>query len=501
MAYLLNLLSISGNFCDDLLNSWVNNPQESPSQDDQDCSDCLLGLSQLQLSSPFGYDPDFADSFNSQTSSCGKTGYAFATPTSYELASQSATSTRSNPTATCISYYTIQDGDDCNSVAQANSVSTFFLLRNNNFLQDCSDFPNSGTVLCMPSKCTTYTARPNDTCSSIVAGLNDISSSQFLSWNPNLNSMCGNLQFLTCNQLCISQPGGSLNATATLPLAISTPTTPVPKQTNAEDGTVARCGRFYTIQEGDTCESISIGESISSDDFAFLNTEINVDCSNLVSDKAYCVQAVGDIATYSGYSTSNYITLTSATYSTATTTSLSPYMVQPITTADFPRASGTDTDCLYYTNYRSTDWLASKDNDTIALINSCQFVANGYAVTQDQLLLWNPSLTNGSCALQPGFSYCAAKNATSLQDTNQPISSRCFSVLNPLPGTSASCTCFTVIIGYDSGAYGCDQMTEDAKITVSQLTAWNTWIGSDCDLGLYANMADNDQRGVCIAAK
>lgn len=38
----------------------------------------------------------------------------------------------------------------------------------------------------------------------------------------------------------------------------------------------------------------------------------------------------------------------------------------------------------------------------------------------------------------------------------------------------------------------------DYVITVDQLQKWNSWIGSDCDTGLYANLADDSTRVVCV---
>jgi len=42
-------------------------------------------------------------------------------------------------------------------------------------------------------------------------------------------------------------------------------------------------------------------------------------------------------------------------------------------------------------------------------------------------------------------------------------------------------------------------MADDYSITVDQLQNWNSWIGTDCDTGLYTNLAYNDERAVCIA--
>ena len=46
--------------------------------------------------------------------------------------------------------------------------------------------------------------------------------------------------------------------------------------------------------------------------------------------------------------------------------------------------------------------------------------------------------------------------------------------------------------------YNCEDMASDFSITVSQLMIWNTWLGSDCDITLYANLGYEDTRAICI---
>jgi LysM repeat protein len=46
--------------------------------------------------------------------------------------------------------------------------------------------------------------------------------------------------------------------------------------------------------------------------------------------------------------------------------------------------------------------------------------------------------------------------------------------------------------------YLCDDIAEDAGISVDDLTSWNPWVGSDCDTGLYTGLNDTDIRAVCI---
>ncbi|GAW21816.1 hypothetical protein ANO14919_113410 [Xylariales sp. No.14919] len=226
--------AVTGHFCDDLFMAWLNQSELTP---DQDCSDCLLGIQQIQLNSPFGYDADFASDFQSMTSSCSKSQYQFTSPSAYTLATATSSPTpgASPPMPpTCATPYTVQAGDTCNSISLALNVSTYSLVNAGGLLPDCSNLV-SNISLCLPSPCSLYMVQKNDTCTSILStsGLG-VSAAQFLAWNPNINGLCGNLYDLRDTQLCISPPGGNLpNITVTTPLAISIPSSPVPKPTNA----------------------------------------------------------------------------------------------------------------------------------------------------------------------------------------------------------------------------------------------------------------------------
>lgn len=195
--------SSSGAFCDTNFASWLNQTTLTSAQN---CSSCFLSVQSIELSSPLGYDDTLAANFQSLTSSCGASGYAFASPTAYAL---NGTATNTAPpvstatsTLTCTASYTVQDGDDCNSVARANNVSTFALLYNNGLNIYCMDFPAAGTSLCLPPQCIVYAVQPGDTCDSIVNSTAGITVTQLLAWNPNINSLCGNILGLAGNEIC-----------------------------------------------------------------------------------------------------------------------------------------------------------------------------------------------------------------------------------------------------------------------------------------------------------
>lgn len=118
---------------------------------EQSCSDCALGIQQIELGSIFGFLSEEAANFASATANCGATGYAYIVPTPLALDSTS-TVTAPPSTKTCTPY-TINGADDCNSVAQANNISTFALLYENNLEAYCANFPAVGKSVCLPEQC------------------------------------------------------------------------------------------------------------------------------------------------------------------------------------------------------------------------------------------------------------------------------------------------------------------------------------------------------------
>lgn len=148
------------------------------------------------MSNPLGYDDSLASNLALLTSSCGANGYAFTSPTAYAL---NATATDVPPTVTathpptCTGSYTVQAMDDCNSVAKALNVSTYNLLYENSLDLYCQNFAAAvGTTLCIPSQCNIYNWKALDSCNSVVSNFTGMTVPQFLSWNPQFNSLCQN---------------------------------------------------------------------------------------------------------------------------------------------------------------------------------------------------------------------------------------------------------------------------------------------------------------------
>jgi hypothetical protein len=154
------------------------------------------------------------------------------------------------------------------------------------------------------------------------------------------------------------------------------------------------------VSAGEDCSSISLKFSLSIDDFYFLNPQVNTNCSNLWADTSYCVKAVGNIASYPGYTTSTAAT----TFTRPTTATI--FVPSPVVTASLnPTASGTTSNCFLYENaFDATSRLTD-----LAAANSCDNWAQYTDATVQELIEWNPSLRLANCMLQSGNSYCIQK--------------------------------------------------------------------------------------------
>lgn len=207
MSRKLTLYRSTGNYCDLELAKLRNETNETTSGT-YDCSDCILGPMKIQLEAPVAYDDEGASEFESLTSSCQATGYTYTQPSSYALnsttARPTATSTATDlaPTASCTSSYAIQANDTCNSIALAQNVSEYSLIHTNNLNIFCLDLPEPGNNICLPPQCDTYRLTYIDTCLELAATYN-VSTVQFLAWNPNFDRKCINLDRWRGTYICV----------------------------------------------------------------------------------------------------------------------------------------------------------------------------------------------------------------------------------------------------------------------------------------------------------
>ncbi|OGE53422.1 hypothetical protein PENARI_c008G09124 [Penicillium arizonense] len=455
-------------YCDTIVSSWMANGSTYSSA--QNCSACELSVLKRQLESPFGYSDEAAEDFVSLTSSCGATGYDFATPTAYALNATSTgagSSASATASSSCSGFHTVEKEESCVTVSEANNVSTYGLIASNALDAACNSI-SEGRNLCLPSTCKTYQLGLSDTCESLISSL-DITMAQLLAWNPMINTGCSNLASWIGWYLCASSPSGTITVNAGTAV-----TTAAPVPTDAQPQTNTDCGTWHEVVTDEDCSTISLKYAISLSDFYFLNPQVDSTCSNLWANTSYCVQAVGNIATYSGYP----VTTVSYTFTKPASTTYTP---TPIATATLqPTASGTIGGCSAYQNAFGSNVA------NVTYLNACDGWAVVNDVTVDELLRWNPSLSSENCVFEAGYSYCVDAGETT---TSELPYHYCFA-----PNTSLIASTSAQPADY---IFNCTMFKSLFDVDITDVVALNPWISSDCD-GVWDALSSDGYEQICV---
>ena len=183
----------------------------------------------------------------------------------------------------CLSGKTIMasEGDTCDSIALANSVSGASLYYINANLPDCTNIA-AGTELCLPPSCTTYTVQEGDSC--VELGVDSGTSwMNIIDWNPMLDARCSNLYEGTPfwgHVVCISAPGGEFDDGGSgndggdsgngnsggeggSGNGYSDTIVDPPEGAELGEGTTLNCGFFVQAQEGVGCAKMIVAASRS----------------------------------------------------------------------------------------------------------------------------------------------------------------------------------------------------------------------------------------------
>ncbi|KAH6857100.1 pectate lyase superfamily protein-domain-containing protein [Chaetomium sp. MPI-CAGE-AT-0009] len=297
--------STTGRYCNDVIDAFSQSETLAGMPDSELCSDCFTArvrMMQQSTYSVYNTVPWYQRALEAIRARCSLALPDDVPPPLIEVPT---------PSPFCVSdkYYTIQAGDDCNSIALANSVSSASVVDAAKAVGDvvggCSGLP-VGLEICLPLTCTTYSVAPTDSCITIsaIAGIRDVAL-----YNRWIDPSCDNLHEAnsTLGQVvCISPVGGAyVPGTATntsgIPHGGSVGTSPIavapPDNATPAPGTVTTCGRWHVGEDGDTCAYITMTYKIGLDLFAGMNPSIDTNstsgCSpSIVPGHAYCVSLV-----------------------------------------------------------------------------------------------------------------------------------------------------------------------------------------------------------------
>ncbi|KZF20520.1 carbohydrate-binding module family 50 protein [Xylona heveae TC161] len=448
------------------------------------CSNCLLRYEANLLGSNYGRAIVNPDSFSSQLSSCSvpATSYPYSTPAS----TPTATSNSTAPTATpyCSGdTYTVQSGDTCVSIGQANSVATDRLISQNNLDYNCTTL-QPGDELCLGSTCQLQTVQQNQTCDDILAD-QPYYLSQLIAWNPTIHNSCDNLGIMVGRGICISPPGTASwetpsNSTdvTTTPVSFVVPTgtfAPAPNATTTQNFTTS----WYvpTVLPPVPTSNSTMNQStvdalnertewcpITSDDASrgFVFADLPEDCQEAVDP--YCNPAPTDpVLSSTTFAASCYPTYYYNMTNTATPTSTTAGNTAPTQT-------GITSNCNTFYNVSSTD--------------SCQTIVDKYPnITLADFYCWNPAVGSTCKYLYPGYDVCvgvsspvASCSATSTSVSPSGTGSAGSTPSPLMPDTWTNCSKYYQIKDGD----GCWDVEQNNTISKDQFNTWNPYVGSNC---------------------
>ncbi|KAK1728068.1 LOW QUALITY PROTEIN: LysM domain-containing protein [Colletotrichum acutatum] len=185
-----------------------NQTDDSP----RECDDCILGPMEIEVNSPLGYTESRAVEFQSGISSCGARGYTYTSPLPYAISSTAAPPDLSaSPTigaqtqrmsGDCATTYHVQDGDTCDSIAIAQSVSSRDLVEVNEHLDNWCGGLGAGQELCLPAQCKLHLLTTEDSCESLLRQYG-VPPKDLSDWNQKLYIQCDGFSEINTGYICV----------------------------------------------------------------------------------------------------------------------------------------------------------------------------------------------------------------------------------------------------------------------------------------------------------
>ncbi|KAL1891065.1 hypothetical protein Sste5346_007890 [Sporothrix stenoceras] len=292
-----------------------------------------------------------------------------------------------------------------------------------------------------------------DSCSTIEASYG-VSSADFLSWNPAIQSNC--LGLLTGYYVCVGVPGATTStvkptstSTTTTSKATTTITTSKTSTTTSkaststsktsttsavpsplQPGTFDNCTSYHLVAAGDSCSAIETAAGISSAQFAAWNSGVDADCTNIDVGYYLCVGGGGGV----------------------------------VSTIPSPLQPGTFSNCTAY--------------HLIAAGDSCSAIESAAGISSAEFAAWNSGVNAGCTNIDVGYYLCVGGGGGVVSTIPSPLQ----------PGTEADCTKYHLVVAGDS----CGAIESAAGISAAQFAAWNTGVDSSCSniqVGYYLCIA------------
>ncbi|KAI1038749.1 hypothetical protein LB503_007868 [Fusarium chuoi] len=133
-----------------------------------------------------------------------------------------------------------------------------------------------------------YLVQKGETCSS-VAAKNKLSFANFYKWNPAVGKHCQGLK--KGYYVCVGVEK-AVTPTPTTPENVTGNKAPSPVQ----KGITTSCNEYHRVSKGDTCSAVASEFKIDLNEFYKWNPAVGSKCENLWANYYYCVSVAGEKA-------------------------------------------------------------------------------------------------------------------------------------------------------------------------------------------------------------
>ncbi|TQW00805.1 LysM domain-containing protein [Cordyceps javanica] len=319
----------------------------------------------------------------------------------------------------------------------------------------CVDVNNGGTITSPPTSTLPPAPSPTldgiakdcdkfhlivkgDTCDSVTQKYG-ISMDQFTAWNKAVDKDCGG--FWAAYYCCVHVAGAGTSSPGT-PTTTSDPV-PSPHQT----GIAKDCDKYYKVEKGDTCDSVTGKFGISAGQLLKWNTAIDKDCNGFWAGYYICVHAAG-----------------------ATTTS--PGSTPTSDPVPSPHQTGITKDCDKYYQVVKGD--------------TCDSVTDKFGISRDQLTKWNTAIDKDCNGFWAGYYICVkTKGFKPTSTTGRPTSTGPTAPGPTQTGITKDCHDWYIA---KTGDY-CDKIVQGySNFDKATFIKWNPAVGKDCS-GIWVKYA------------
>ncbi|KAM7184012.1 hypothetical protein V8F33_013243 [Rhypophila sp. PSN 637] len=306
-----------------------------------------------------------------------------------------------------------------------------------------------------------YYVKKEDDCNSVLAS-NGLTLAQLFALNAGVKADCTGLWLEV--YLCVAGPvptGPVTTTTRTTSTAIPTGTngiaTPTPTQ---PPSIVSNCNKFHYVEPGTSCAAVLSTNGITMAQLFAWNKGVGDDCSGMWTKVYLCVGVIGG-------------TGPTTTSKTSTTTTRNPTGTNGIVTPTPTQPPSIVPNCNKF--YFVQPGI------------SCNAVLSANGITLAQLFAWNSGVGSDCSGMWSQVHLCVgvigSTTTTSRATTTKPGNGVTTPSPTQPPSIVSNCSKFYFV----QPNTGCSTVLSVNGITIAQLFAWNSGVGSDCS-GMWASV-------------